>query len=197
MINAGPFYKPSGLLRAFGATAVLIVAGHATAAPLTVDPDASSVAVTFTQMNVPVDALFTGFDAQISFDPAAPADATATIRIDTASFDFGPGADEYNEEVRKEEWFHTDKYPGAVFEASGAKPAGPGKFEVPGKLTIKGMTKAVRAVVDLTEQGANYVFAGEVPVRRLDYGIGATEWKDTSIVADDVIVKFRITAARP
>jgi polyisoprenoid-binding protein YceI len=33
-----------------------------------------------------------------------------------------------------------------------------------------------------------------VPIKRLAFGIGDGEWKDTSVVADEVIIKFRIVA---
>lgn len=167
------------------------------AAPLAVDQEASAVSVTFTQMNVPVDAAFTEFSAQANFDLANPELATAKITIKTASFDFGPGAEEYNAEVRKAEWFDSKQFPEAVFEAKGAKTSGNKQFEVSGLLTIKGNTVDVVAPVLLEEKAGQWVFTGELPIKRLDYGLGATEWQDTSIVADDVIVKFTIVAAKP
>jgi len=167
------------------------------AAPLTVDQDASAVSVTFTQMNVPVDAAFTEFSVQADFDPASPELATARITIKTASFDFGPGAEEYNAEVRKAEWFDSKQFPEAVFEASGATDSGDKQFEVSGQLSIKGNTIDVVAPVIFEEKDGQWVFTGELPIKRLDYGLGATEWQDTSIVADDVIVKFIIVAAKP
>ncbi|MFK7964637.1 MAG: YceI family protein [Burkholderiaceae bacterium] len=167
------------------------------AAPLAVDQTASEVSVTFTQMNVPVDASFTEFSADATFDPASPETASAKITIKTASFDFGPGAEEYNAEVRKPEWFDSKQFPDAVFEANGAKPGSDQQYEVAGQLTIKGKTVDVVAPVVLSEVSGQWVFMGELPIKRLDYGLGATEWSDTSIVADEVIVKFKIVAAKP
>jgi polyisoprenoid-binding protein YceI len=31
-----------------------------------------------------------------------------------------------------------------------------------------------------------------LPIKRLAFGIGEGEWKDTSIVADEVVIKFRV-----
>ena len=189
--------RPRRNLVALGSALMLGLSSAAVAAPLVVDQQASSVGVTFTQMNVPVDAQFTRFDAQTEYDPANPAAATATITIDTASFDFGPGAEEYNEEVRKDEWFAADKHPKAVFKASGATALGDNRLEVPGELTIKGVTQAVTAPVSVSQEEGRFVFVGEVPIKRLAFGIGAGEWKDTSLVADAVIVKFKIVATQP
>ncbi len=168
---------------------------HAT--DLNVDKAASEVGVTFTQMNVPVDANFTRFDIQAGFDPASPADAAATVVIETASFDFGPGAEEYNAEVRKPEWFDTDQYPQARFEARGATPAGPGKFTIEGTLQIKGVTQPVKVPLTFNESAGQWIFTGELPIKRLDYKLGATEWEDTSIVANEVVVKFKVVASKP
>ena len=167
------------------------------AAPLAVDRASSEVSVTFTQMNVPVDASFTEFSADATFDPSSPENASAKITIKTASFDFGPGAEEYNAEVRKPEWFDSKQFPEAVFEANGVRPGSDQQYEVAGQLTIKGNTVDVIAPVTLSEVGGQWVFTGELPIKRLDYGLGATEWSDTSIVADEVIVKFKIVAAKP
>jgi len=183
------------LTAAFACT--LCFASSLQAAPLAVDQKASAVSVTFTQMNVPVDASFTEVSVEASFDPANPQEAAAKITIQTASFDFGPGAEEYNAEVRKAEWFDSTQYPEAVFEAEGATETGDKLYEVSGQLTIKGNTVPVTAPVSLTEEGGQWVFMGELPIKRLDYGLGASEWQDTSIVADDVIVKFKIVAAKP
>lgn len=184
------------LLMALFACAVWVTA-PLQAASLAVDQAASAVSVTFTQMNVPVDASFTEFVADANFDPTSPEQASAKITIKTASFDFGPGAEEYNAEVRKPEWFDSKQFPEAVFEASGAKSSGDKQFDVSGQLTIKGNTVDVVAPVVLKEEGGQWVFTGELAIKRLDYGLGATEWSDTSIVADDVIVKFKIVATKP
>jgi polyisoprenoid-binding protein YceI len=45
-------------------------------------------------------------------------------------------------------------------------------------------------------EGGKQVFEGALPIKRLTYNIGEGEWKDTSTVADDVIIKFRVTAAQ-
>lgn len=162
-----------------------------------VDLAKSRVTATFRQMNVPVDAQFTKFTANIGFDAARPAEARATIEIDTASFDLGKGAEEYNSEVRKKEWFDSRAHPKAVFVANGARALGGGRFEAPGKLTIKGRTLDVVAPFTVKTEGGAQVFEGQLPIKRLAFNIGEGEWKDTSMVADDVVVKFRVvTAAR-
>lgn len=146
------------------------------------------------QMGVPVEGKFTRFTAQISFDPAKPAEGKASVDIDIASFDLG--ADDFNRETVKPEWFNAAKFPKATFVTSAIKPAGAGKFEATGKLTIKGITRDVVAPVSFRAEGGQQVFEGVLPIKRLAFNIGEGAWKDTSTVADDVQIRFRIVTAR-
>lgn len=159
----------------------------------TVDQGKSKVTVTFKQMNVPVDAAFKNFKVHVSFDATKLAETKATVEIDTASFDLGPGTEDYNAEVRKKEWFDTKSFPKAIFQTNGAaKSLGAGKYEVPGKLTLKGKTVELLAPVSVKTEGASSIFEGQVPIKRLAFNIGDGEWKDTATVADEVVIKFRI-----
>ncbi len=174
--------------------ALLAVVIAAVAAPLKTDAAKSSVSATFKQMNVPVEAKFKKFAAVIDYDAAKPEAAKATVDIDTTSMDLGDP--EYNKEVAKKEWFNAAQFPKATFVSSSIKPAGAGKFNVAGKLTIKGKTADVAFPMTVKTEAGKQVFEGTLPIKRLAYNIGEGEWKDTSTVADDVLIKFRVTAAQ-
>ncbi len=171
---------------------LLAIALVAAAAPLKTDPAKSSVSATFKQMNVPVEAKFKKFTAAIDYDAAKPDAAKASVDIDTASIDLGEA--EMNKEVAKKEWFNAVQFPKATFVSSSIKPAGAGKLTVAGKLTIKGKATDVSFPLTVKSEAGKQVFEGALPIKRLTYNIGEGEWKDTSTVADDVIIKFRVTA---
>jgi len=162
------------------------------AAVLKTDPAKSSVTATFKQMGVPVEAKFKQFSAQIDYDAAKPAASKASVEIATASFDLGDA--EYNKEVAKKEWFNTAQFPKASFVSSSIAPAGAGKLTVSGKLTIKGRSADVSFPLSVKSEGGRQVFEGQLPIKRLAFNIGEGEWKDTSMVADEVVIKFRVTA---
>ena len=42
-------------------------------------------------------------------------------------------------------------------------------------------------------EGGKQVFEGQLPIKRLAFNIGEGEWKDTSMVADEVVIKFRVS----
>lgn len=153
----------------------------------------NSVTAVFKQMNVPVEGRFNRFNADVHFDPANVAAATAKIDVEVASFDVG--APEYNSEVAGDEWFDAAHFPHATFVSTRIQPAANGAYSVAGKLTIRGKTADVVVPVQYHKDGANQVFDGALPIKRLVYGVGTGEWKDTSIVADDVQIKFHIVTA--
>jgi polyisoprenoid-binding protein YceI len=170
--------------------ATLCLVQPASAAPLKTDNAKSTVTIVFKQLNVPVEAKFKKFNAQIDFDSAKPEAAKASVDIDVTGFDLGDP--EYNQEVMKKDWFNAAQFPKATFTATSIKAAGPGKFDVAGKLTIKGKSGDVNFPLTTKKDGAAQVFDGVLPIKRLTYNIGEGDWKDTSTVADEVVIKFHI-----
>src|SRR5450755_4709309 len=96
----------------------------------------SEIAFTSKQMGVPVDGKFKKFDAQLAFDPKKPEAARIAFKIDVGSATLGSA--ETEAELVKPEWFDTKVFPQATFQSSAVKATGPGKFDVTGRLVIKG-----------------------------------------------------------
>lgn len=161
------------------------------ATALKTDPAKSHITIVFKQMNVPVDANFKKFNAQITYDSAHPKAAKAGATIDINSFDLGDP--DYNKEVMKKEWFNAAQFPQATFVSTAIKPLGADKIDVAGKLTIKGKTANVHFPLTVKKQGNGHVFEGNLPIKRLTFNIGEGDWKDTGMVADEVVIKFHIT----
>jgi polyisoprenoid-binding protein YceI len=186
--------KPVRALALASLFASALATSLAGAAALKTDPAKSSVAAVFKQMNVPVEAKFKSFTAQIDYDAARPETSKATVDIQTASMDLGDP--EYNRELAKKEWFNTAQFPKASFVSTSIKPSGAGKLNVAGKLTIKGKTADVNFPLTVKNEAGKQVFEGQLPIKRLAFNIGEGEWKDTSMVADEVVIKFRVTAGQ-
>ena len=173
---------------------LLGVALVANAAPLKTDVAHSSVSAVFKQMDVPVESSFKRFDARIDYDAAHPDKASARVDIDTASFDMGQA--DYNKEIAKKEWFNSAQFPKATFVSSSIRPAGTGRLSVNGKLTIKGKTVDVSFPLSVKPEGGKQVFEGQLPIKRLAFNVGEGEWQDTGMVADEVVIKFRVAAGQ-
>ena len=131
------------------------------------------------------------FSAQVAFDPAKLATSKIRFTVDTGSATLG--SRETDAELPKPTWFNVPKFPQAQFESSSIKALGGGKFDVAGTLTIKGNAQSVVVPVTLTQSGASTTAVGALPIKRLAFKIGENEWADTSMVADDVQVRFKLT----
>ncbi|EHP39019.1 hypothetical protein OR16_34173 [Cupriavidus basilensis OR16] len=96
-------------------------------------------------------------------------------------------------------WCHAA---GSRFQTAGRarqlaiEPAGGNKYNVTGELTIKGKTQALTVPVTVTQSGATQAFDGVLPIKRSLFNVGTGEWKDTSVVADDVQITFHLVATK-
>lgn len=175
---------------ALGSTALLAAAGPAHAQQKLV-PAQSEIVFVSKQMGVPVEGRFKKFDAQVAFDPKQPATSKIGFTVDLASASLG--AAETEAEVAKPGWFNTKAFPQATFQSTAIKALGGGKFEVAGKLSIKGNSRDVLVPATVTQSGGNTLAAGSFTIKRLEYKIGEGEWNDPSLVADEVQVRFKLT----
>ena len=170
------------------AASALLITGPALAQQVV--PAQSEVGFVSKQMGVPVEGKFKQWTAKIAFDPKKPEAGSVAFTIQTGSASFG--AAEIDGEVPKAEWFNAAKFPQASFASSAIKPLGGGKFEVRGKLAIKGATQDVVVPLTVTQAGAASTAVGSFVIKRLDFKIGEGDWADTSMVANDVTVKFKL-----
>jgi len=179
------------VLRTVAAVTVLAASGVGSAwAQQQLVPAQSEIVFVSKQMGVPVEGRFRKFDAQVAFDPAKPATSKIAFTVDVASASLG--SREADAELPKAVWFNTAKFPQATFQSSTVKALGGGKFEVAGKLSIKGVSTDLVVPVALAQTGANTTATGAFAIKRLSFKIGENEWADTSMVADDVQVKFKL-----
>ena len=180
-------------MRSYLLAIALAVAGLA---PLAVSaqqlrPAQSEIRFVSRQMGVPVEGQFKTFDAKLNFDPAKPAAASIVFSVDTGSATLG--VRETDAELPKPVWFAVAQFPKASFQSTSVKRLDATRFEVAGKLTIKGVSSEVVVPVSLAQTGAQTVASGSFPLKRLTFRIGDQEWSDTSMVADEVQVRFRLT----
>ena len=175
---------------AMASTALALSTATLAQSPAKLLPAQSEIAFVSKQMGVPVEGVFKKFDAQIGLDPKTPEAGNVTFTIDTGSASLGiPQTDA---ELPKPEWFNTPKFPQATFQSGAIKALSGGKFEVAGKLTIKGQVRDVVVPVSVVQTAGTSVASGAFTIKRLEFRIGEGDWGDTSIVANDVQVRFKL-----
>ena len=142
---------------------------------------------------------FDRFTAQIAFAENDLAGSHFDVQVDTASV--STGDDERDSALRSSDLFDVEHYPRAHFVSTRFTRKAAGQYEAAGKLTIRDVTRDV--VVPFSFASGNEggkpvaTLKGGVTLNRLDYGVGQGDWQDTTMVANEVRVKFdlRLTPA--
>ena len=179
------------LLRSFipSLAMLLLAAGQAGAQGLLIDK--SEIRFVSKQMGVNVEGKFRKWKANIVFLPKDLAKSKAEFEIDLSSIDLA--SDESETEIKSPLWFDTAKFPVAHFASTSIRSVGGDKYEIAGKLTLKGVTKDVVVPVAVKKDAnGNSIAEGSFPLKRNDYKVGEGLWSDTEMVANDVIVRIRM-----
>jgi len=179
--------------------AAVAASAHATTFD-TLLPQRSSVGFKVTEMGVPVNGGFSRFSAKLRFDPAHPEAASLVVDIDIASIN--AGSSEANDMAVSPSWFDSKRFATARFVSKSVKALGGGRYQAVGDLVIKGRSLSMAVPFTFVEQAGVGHFDGRLPIKRTDFAIGAGEWADPSLVANEVEIVFHIeaaarTAARP
>jgi polyisoprenoid-binding protein YceI len=156
----------------------------------TVEPAGSELVFVTKQMGVPVEGRFERWSAQVALDPRKPEAGQVVLRIQMDSVSFA--APEVTAEAQRPVWLDTARFPQAVFQSTTIKPAGGGRYEMSGKLTLKGQSHDMVVPIALAQSGPKGTATGQFTVQRNDFRIGEAEWTDPSLVAPEVQVRFRI-----
>jgi polyisoprenoid-binding protein YceI len=180
------------MTRRFAIIALLawLAAAASSAAAQKVDPAGSELVFVTKQMGVPVEGRFQRWAADVALDPRKPEAGQVGFKIQMDSVAFA--AQEVTVEAQRPVWLDTAKFPQAVFQSTTIRAAGGGKYEMRGRLTLKGQTHDVTVPVSLAQSGANGTATGSFTLKRSDFRIGEGEWTDASLVAHEVQVRFRL-----
>ena len=172
---------------------LLLAAGQSGAQGLLIDK--SEIRFVSKQMGVNVEGRFRKWKANVVFLPKDLAKSKADFEIDLGSIDLA--SDESETEIKSSNWFDTAKFPVARFASTSFRSVGSDKYEVMGKLTLKGVTHDVVIPIMLKKDAnGNSVAEGSFPLKRMDYKVGEGMWADTDMVADDVLVRIRMVLPR-
>jgi polyisoprenoid-binding protein YceI len=161
--------------------------------PVQLQAAGSEIVFVTRQMGVPVQGRFGRFNAQIALDPRKPEAGSVSFTIDTASARFGSA--EVDAEVPKATWLNVAQFPQASFQSASIKAIGAGRFEVAGRLSLKGSVRELVVPVQITQAGAASSASGQFTIKRIDFKVGEAEWADTSMLANDVQVRFKLALA--
>ncbi|MGN6480409.1 YceI family protein [Luteibacter sp.] len=132
------------------------------------------------------DGSFGKFDAAISYDPANLATAKFDVTVDVATAKTGDS--DRDKALPTADFFDASKFPKAHYVTSGFTKDAKGNVIANGMLTLHGVSRPVqlKVVFNPAAGGARLSVTGSL--KRLDFGVGSGEYKDTGTIADDVLV---------
>jgi polyisoprenoid-binding protein YceI len=155
-------------------------------------PKQSELAFSAVQAGAPFQGKFKEFGADIHFDPSDLANSRFEVKIDLASVDTQDS--ERDDTLKSEELFAVEKWPTAIYVAERFEHEGGTKFSAAGKLTLRGVTREVPINFTFETNSTGAWLKGMGTLKRLDFGVGQGEWKDTSAdgVANEVQVRYAL-----
>jgi polyisoprenoid-binding protein YceI len=191
-------------MRRWPILALLLLASPAIAGPQdawTIDPRASSLTFTASQIGAFVNGRFPAWTGEIVLDPAALTTAHIDIKIET------PPVTTNNHDVdsllKGPNFLDVQKFPAARFVATSVVSKGGERYEAQGKLTIRDVTRdavlpfTLAVADDPAQPGRLRATArGRLNLKRLDFGVGQNEWAGTGQVANEVTVDLTVVAGR-
>lgn len=135
---------------------------------------------------------FGQWTAAIAYDPSDLAKSHFDVDVTLASVKTGdtdrdsalPGAD----------FFNVAKFPHAHFVSTGMRKVG-ANVVADGQLTLRGVTKPVSLDVAYQPLGSGATLDINGTVKRLDFGVGAGDYADTSVIGADVKITAHLQLA--
>jgi polyisoprenoid-binding protein YceI len=127
-------------------------------------------------------ALFRTFDADLTFDPAAPETMTLTATVDPASVEtmYPDATYDFNAELSGPDFFDAVKFPAITFVSTKVALTGKATADVTGDLAFHGVTKPVTLQVTFNggyaghpmDAGARIGFSATGSLMRSEFGLG-------------------------
>jgi polyisoprenoid-binding protein YceI len=115
-----------------------------------------------------------------SFDVSVPAE---TINTDNESRD---------KHLKGEDYFSVKEYPSIIFKSDKVEGNAKKGYTVKGKLTMKGTTKEIAFPFSAVQQGADWLFSGEIKLNRRDFKVGG----NSAVLSDNLVVLLTVLATR-
>jgi Uncharacterized conserved protein len=154
----------------------------------TLQPKESKLTFVGIQADAQFESAFERFTADIKFDPKDLAGSCFEVKIDMASVDSQDS--ERDDTMKSDDLFAVKQFPTAHYVADKFIAKGGNKFTGAGKLTLRNVTREVPIEFTFEQKNGSAWLKGSAQLKRLDFGVGQGDWKETKEVGNDVKVSF-------
>jgi polyisoprenoid-binding protein YceI len=155
----------------------------------TVQPKESKLTFVGNQAGAEFQGAFDRFTADIKFDPQDLAGSRFDVKIDMTSVNTRDN--ERDDTIKSDDLFAVKQYPSAHYVAEHFAAKGT-SYTATGKLTIRNVTRDVPIAFTFEKKDGSAWLKGSAQIKRLDFGVGQGDWKDTEQVGNDVKVNFTL-----
>lgn len=187
--RARPVHRLAGRL-VVGLSAALTALLAFAATQWSMQPKESKLTFVGVQAGAQFEGGFDKFTADIRFDANDLATSRFDVKIDTASVNTQDA--ERDDTLKSADLFDAKRFPTARYVADKFTAKGGNKYSATGKLTLRDVTKDVPIEFTFESKDGGAWLKGTAKIKRLDFGVGQGEWKDTSTVGNDVQVRFAL-----
>jgi polyisoprenoid-binding protein YceI len=156
-------------------------------------PSGSKLAFSFVQAGAENQGEFKQFVTVFDYDENNLAASSLQVTVQTGSFETQDK--DRNDALAGPELLDPKKFPTAQFTASSLSKGAKG-IEAVGKLTLHGVTKALRVPLTIKTTVGGAEISGAATIKRLDYGVGQGDWKSTEWVGDDVKLQYKVVLTK-
>jgi polyisoprenoid-binding protein YceI len=180
-------------------TGLMLIAGNVFAADWVVDKAHSSMNFKVKHLVIStVSGTFTEFEGTFSFDPNDLSTLSGSVTAQIASINTGD--EKRDGHLKTGDFFDAENHPTMQFQSTGVKVIGPGKIELSGNLTIRGVTKPATFDVEGLNQQVEFMGTTKVAgtatttINRQDFGISWNSALDTGgmVVSDNVVINLEL-----
>lgn len=186
-------------LRAAAAALILAGAAPALAADYAIDTKGAHASINFRIQHLGFSWLtgrFDTFSGTFSYDPENVPTSKVSVEIDTASVNSNHA--ERDKHLRHSDFLDVEKFPKATFVSKSVTPAGAGKAQIVGDLTLHGVTKEVTIDAAYVGGGADpwggerVGFTGTTKLTLADFGIT----KNLGPASADVFLQLEVEGVK-
>jgi len=162
-------------------------------------PSGSTIGFSVHQFLGTTQGKFTKFNGKVDIDREHPENSSVTAQIDVRSID--TRIKKRDDHLRSAEFFNVDKYPQITFKSRSVKQTGSQSGDIPGDLTIHGMTKPitlhVKLLTPLNETSRRRWDVTTEPIARRDFNLVFAPGTETvSGISQTVAINIEIEAKR-
>lgn len=144
--------------------------------------------------DIPFEARFRSFEAEIEFSADDLDSASFDVHIETDSLD--SNSPDRDSGMKEQEWFATGKFPAARFQATRFERISDKQYQAIGQLTVKDVSRTIEVPFTWEQSGDEATLTAETRLKRGDFNIGTGEWAEDDIIGFDVVVKARLNLTR-